>query len=268
MTHKQILDKLAAKYLVLSIDEDLATLTFYAMCYDKHHSIDNQLSYILPKILLRWNCVLNADKNISANYKQKTILALAILLHKYGFADKQITEKALTAIDDLNNAVALSDDFFRKADEIKAFINTTPVPLKKKPTTPENITFYREQDVVAIQLDGKFYAAYIHKLTGPNESPIIEFYDGTFDKVPALEELDGLNARGQVYNDGVARVSLYSISGMKYLPDLANQIQLISACVEKKPSNNHLAKSVGLYAMSDLFEIQDTIIKMFNLVKE
>jgi hypothetical protein len=212
MTHKQILDKLAAKYLVQSIDDDLALLTFYAMCYDQHDSIDNQLSYILPKLLLRWNCILNGGQDISANYKQRTVLALATLLHKYGFGDKQITENALAAIDNLNEAVALSDEFFRKSDDIKKLLNSEPVPLKRKPTTPESITFYRKQDVVAIQLDGKFYAAYIHELTGVNESPVIEFYDGIFDKVPTLEELERLNARGEVYNDGIGRIAIYAIS--------------------------------------------------------
>ncbi|TEB40878.1 hypothetical protein D0809_28365, partial [Flavobacterium circumlabens] len=80
MKHLQILDKLAAKHLVQSIDEDLARLTFYAMCYEKN-DIDKQLSYILPKLLNRWNCILNANHNISEIYKQKAVLALNILLH-------------------------------------------------------------------------------------------------------------------------------------------------------------------------------------------
>jgi len=87
MTHQQILDKLAAKHLVQSIDEDLARLTFYAMCYYKENNIGQQLSYILPKLLLRWNCVLNASDAISNHYKWKTVLALSVILHKYGFAD-------------------------------------------------------------------------------------------------------------------------------------------------------------------------------------
>ena len=130
--------------------------------------------------MLRWNCILNADKDaVTDNYKLITTLGLCIQLHKYGFADKDLTAKALKAIDKLNKDVVLSDDFFRKSDEIKKIINLTPVSLKRKPTIPENITFYREKDVISIQLDNKFYPAYIHKLTGTNESPIIEFYNGT-----------------------------------------------------------------------------------------
>ncbi|WP_286964929.1 hypothetical protein [Flavobacterium sp. UBA4854] len=109
MTHQQILDKLAAKYLVKSIDDDLARLTFTAMCYEK--DTEKQLSRILPQLLNRWNCVLNTEQ-ISNNHKQKTILALSIVLHKYGFKDDTINKKAIEAIDLLNKEVVLSDDFF------------------------------------------------------------------------------------------------------------------------------------------------------------
>ncbi len=262
MTHQQILDKLAARYLVKSMDEDLAILIFDAMC--DYKNIDEQFPYILPRILLRWNCILNAGKDISETYKQKTVLELAILLHKYGFADQAISEKAVKAIDGLNKDVALSDDFFRKSEGIKKVIRSAPVSLKRKPSTPENITFYRKQDVVSIQTGTKFYAAYIHQITGKNESPVVELYDGVFDQVPTLKELEKLNAKGRIYNDGSERVSLFAVSGMKYLPDLAHQVHLISACVEKSPSNKHLKDPVGLYAGSDLFRLQEDIQEMFD----
>lgn len=265
MTHQQILDKLASKYLVQSIDEDLARLTYYAMCFDKNNYIDNQLNYILPRLMLRWDCILFADKDaVTDNYKLITTLALCIQLHKYGFSSKDLAEKAIKAIDKLNNGVVLSDDFFRKSEEIKKVINSTPVQLKRKPTIPENVTFYREKDVVSIQLDNKFYSAYIHKLTETNGSPIIEFYNGVFDKMPTIKELDKLTAKGEVYNDGIERVSHFSVSGMKFLPDLANQVKLIGSCVEQKPSNLHLEKSIGLYAIKDLFQLQNDIKNIFN----
>lgn len=263
MTHQQILDKLASKYLVKSIDEDLARLTYYAMCFEKDYN--NQFKYIFPKLMLRWNCVLNAGKEaVTDHYKQITLLGLCILLHKYGFADKDLTGKALQSIDQLNDAVALSDDFFRKSEEIKKIIQSVPVQLKRKPAIPESITFYREKDVISIQLDNKFYPAYIHKLTGVNESPVIEFYNGVFDKVPTIKEIETLNAIGRIYNDGTERVSHFSVNGMKFLPDLANQIKLIGSCVEQKPSNKHLEKSIGLYTVNDLFQIQEDIRNIFK----
>jgi len=93
---------------------------------------------------------------------------------------------------------------------------------------------------------------------------VLEFYDGVFDSVPGLAELEQLPAKGAVFNDGIARISLYAVTGMKFLPDLAGQIQLISACVKTKPSNEHLVKPDWEYTVSDLFSIQKTIQGMFG----
>lgn len=264
MTHQQVLDKLAAKHLVKSIDDDLASLTFNAMCFEKQDT-NKQLLYILPKLLNRWNCVLKSDEEVSNIYKQKTVLALSILLHKYGFKDNDITSKAVSAIDELNINVVLSDDFFRKTEEIKKLLTSAPLPLKRKPAFVESITFYRKMNVISIQLENNFYGAYIHEISGVNESPILEFYDGVFDKIPSFNELKNLPAKGQLYNDGTERISLHSVYGMKHQPDLANQIQLIRACVDTPPSNSHLKESIGLHTVSDLFEIQKTIKEMFKV---
>jgi hypothetical protein len=261
MTHQQILDKLAAKHLIKSLDEDLARLTFTAMCYEK--DTEKQFSYILSKLLNRWNCILKADNKISDNYKQTTILALSILLHKYGFKNEEINKRAIDAIDFLNKKVALSDDFFRKSEEIKQFIFSDTIPLKRKPTIPDSYTFYRAKDIISIQLENHYYVAYIHEITGVNETPILEFYNRIFDKIPNLKQLENLPAKGEIYDDGKERVSFFSISGLKYQPDLANQITLISSSAENKPNNNHLKKSIGQYETSDLFDIQDTIQSMF-----
>ncbi|MBB5620102.1 hypothetical protein HDE69_001140 [Pedobacter cryoconitis] len=264
MTHQQILDKLAAGNVVSCIDDELARLVGWSM-NGELETAEQQLADFLPKLLSRWNCVLKAGKEeIGAYYKEKVILVLAVLLHKYGFKDKTITEQALKAIDKLNKGVVLSDHFFRKTEEIKAVLNSDPVPLKKRPGHRESITFYRSKDVISFQLDGQFYAAYIHGLVGQNNYPIIEFYDQVFTRVPELKDLKNVKARGAVYNDGVARISLDAIYLMKYLPDLANQVHLIAAGVEEKPSNDHLEESVGLYGMSDIFRIQDTIRGIFK----
>lgn len=46
MTHQQILDKLASKHLVRSIDEDLARLTYYAMCFEKDYKSNLHTSFL------------------------------------------------------------------------------------------------------------------------------------------------------------------------------------------------------------------------------
>ncbi|WP_149208119.1 hypothetical protein [Flavobacterium johnsoniae] len=261
MTHQQILDKLAAKHLVKSIDDDMARLTFDAMCYEK--DTEKQLSRILPQLLNRWNCILNADE-ISNNYKQKTILVLSIILHKYGFKDDTINKKAIDAIDLLNKEVVLSDDFFRKSEDIKQFIISPPISLKRKPSIPESITFYRKGDVISIQLENHFYAAYIHLITRMNESPVLEFYNGVFDKIPTWDDLKDLSAKGEFYNSGIERITRFSVYGLKYLPDTANQIQLIKACVDNPPVNPGLKESVGAYSVINLFKLQSVITKLFK----
>jgi hypothetical protein len=267
MTHQQILDKLAAKSLVQSIDEDLARLTIKTMSQAKHDKkiADNMISHILPIMLLRWDCALKANNSeVTSNYKQKTILALGIILHKYGFVDNTITEQAIKAIDQLNKEVALSDDFFRKSVEIKAFLKTKPTPLKRSPNSPDNITFYRAKDVISIQLNKKYYCAYIHSLISSNESPIIEFYEKIFDIVPTILDLENSKAKGQIYNDGIERITKFSVSGIKFLPDLANQIQLIGSTIELPPSNTHLTTPDWQFTVSDIFNIQDDIKRTFE----
>ena len=265
MTHQQLTDKLADKHLVQAIDEDLSRLVFQAMAIAKNEAGLDQKVYVLSRIYKRWNCVITANHyEITEAYKQKTILVLTIQLHKYGFTDNELTGKAIGAVDYLNHEPILSDNFFRKSAEIKEFLRTEPILLKRKPVLPESITFYRPNDVISIQLDKFFYAAYIHKLTGPNESPIIEFYDKVFEKVPTLNELATVNAKGRFYNESKIDRAWFGIDGLKNLPDPANQIQLIGACVEQKPDNTRLHKPVGLYQMSDLFTLQREISILFG----
>ncbi len=155
--------------------------------------------------------------------------------------------------------------FLQKIHQIKDFLLTKPKELKRKPAKPESITFYREGDVISINVDGKYYLAYVHKLTGTNESPIIEFYDAVFDEKPTLKDISSLKAKGEKFNDGKTRRARFAIYGMKYQPDLANQIHLIKSCSESEmmPENSHLEESIGLFTVSNLFFIQDKVKAMF-----
>lgn len=267
-SHAQALKKLAADTLVQTLDEDLSRLLTRTMTRARHDPAiaANLGAAALPQVLRRWNCVLNAgDDAVSALYRQKTVVALVILLHKYGIADAALTARANTAIDAMNDAVALSDDFHRKTGDIKtAFLRTPPAALKRAPGLPDSLTFYRAGDVVSYQLDGRYYAAYVHRCGGINESPVIEFYDAVFDHVPAIEALQGKTARGRRYNDGSIHIEMMSVAGMKFMPDPAGQIVLVKACVETPPDNSHLGERIGLYVVSDIFEIQESVDRMFE----
>lgn len=268
INHAQALKKLAADTLVQTLDEDLARLMTRLMAYARHDEAlaANLGARALPQVLRRWNCVLQAnDDAVSALYRHKTAVALAILLHKYGIADATLSAHADAAIDALNDAVALSDDFHRKTPDIKqAFLHTPPTPLKRAPGQPDSLTFYRAGDVVSYQLDGRYHAAYVLRCASTNSSPIIEFYDAVFDQVPSMDELNGIPARGRRYNDGTVRIERLSVSGMKFMPDPAGQFVLVKACVETPPDNSHLQKSVGLYGVSDVFEMQEQVAGMFG----
>jgi hypothetical protein len=259
MNHKQILTSLAARGLVKSIDEDLRTLIKKATLSKLNH--EKQLDYILPKLFLRWNCVLNIKSKKYELYKEKTWLALAVLLHQYGFSIDKITKNAIKSIDEINKKVALSDSFFRKSNNIKTFLKTKPKPLTKAPNRPDEITFYRAEDIISFQLKNKFYIAYIHEICGINETPIIEFYDTVLNKLPSLEIIKKLKkANGDQYK----RAAKYYVSGIKYLPDPANQIHLICGCRSEKPLTNHLEKPIGQYTVTDIFEIQNIIKADFS----
>ncbi|BBB62764.1 hypothetical protein UNDKW_4491 [Undibacterium sp. KW1] len=265
ITHQQALDKLAAHQLVQVIEDDVASLTSTAMSYAKHDQQLTVAGYVLPKLLARWNCVLNAsDDEATPLYRDKTALALALLLHKHGMTEAAITVSALQAIDNLNAAVALSDAFFRNTDAIKALLNSPAQALKKRPSTRDSLTFLRAQDVIAIRLEEYYYAAYVHEINGFNEYPIIEFYRTRFEHRPDMAALQGCTAQGETYNDGKTRISLHAVCGMRHVPDPANQFHLIATGITDKPDQSHLVASVGLYAMSDLFRLQAMMRKTGN----
>ncbi|MFZ6731807.1 hypothetical protein ACO0LG_07780 [Undibacterium sp. Ji42W] len=262
ITHQQALDRLAAHQLVQVIEDDVASLTSTAMSYAKHDQHLTVAGYVLPRLLARWNCVLNASNDEATPlYRDKTVLALALLLHKHGMTETAITKRALQAIDNLNAAVALSDAFFRNTDAIKALLNTPALALKKRPSTRDSLTFLRAQDVVAIQLEQYYYAAYVHEISGFNEYPIIEFYRARFEHRPDMAALQGCAAQGETYNDGKTRISLHAVCGMRHVPDPANQFHLIATGITDQPDQSQLGASVGLHTISNLFQLQGVMRK-------
>ena len=263
INHLQALDKLASRQLVQVIEDDVARLTAEAMSFAKHNQQLSVASHVLSKLLLRWNCVLQGPlEEVSANYKDITVLALVLLLHKHGMAEATLTQAALQAIDGLNERVVLSDAFFRSTDAIKDLLTSPPVALKKRPSTRDNLTFLRAQDVIAIQLEQYFYAAYVHEINGFNEYPVLELYDGRFDLRPNMADLQGRAAWGETYNDGLTRISMHAVCGMRHVPDAANQFHLIASGITSPPERGSLLPPVGLYSMADLFRLQKVLQKI------
>lgn len=132
--HHQILDKLAARGLVRAMDEELACWVKHQMLYPGRSWAEVERG-VIPPVLLRWRCLLD-DEDIGAATKNVTRVALATLLHKYGFQDPGTTAGALAAVDELNRQVVLSDAFERQSPEIKKLLESAPVPLTRRPRTP------------------------------------------------------------------------------------------------------------------------------------
>lgn len=132
--HQQILDKLAARGLVRAMDEELARWVKHQMLYPGRSRAEVERG-VIPPVLLRWRCLLDAE-DIGAATKNVTRVALATLLHKYGFQDPGTTAGALAAVDELNRQVVLSDAFERQSPEIKKLLESAPVPLTRRPRAP------------------------------------------------------------------------------------------------------------------------------------
>jgi hypothetical protein len=264
MTHQQILAKVANKYFARCIDDEIAYLTYQAMLgpQAKNKAPEEWLTEILPQLLARWNCLLEAPE-VSESTVHSTWLAIAITLHKYGFQDKDLTQKAIDAIDYMNKHVLSSDDLFRKSEEIKTFLKSSPEPLKRKPAYQDSVTFFRAEDVISIQYNKHFYVAYVHEVNTGNERPVVEFYDGVFESIPTLDQVKNLKARGRGIEKPV--ISKFGIYNRTHLPDFANQFVLLASGVKEKPDNSMLEIPAGLYTMSSLYDIQLNIRQLFLL---
>lgn len=249
MTHQQILDKLD-RGITESVTRDMCRLIGWQMLGKRQPDP----VYIGNKFFERWDCALNASPDeVTEAYRNLLTLTITVLFHKYGYAYPNLTRKAIHAVDALNDAVVTSDAFFRQSDNIKSFLQTTPVKLTKRPPEGRSVTFFRQGDVVSVKYDHKYCAAYIHYNYHDNEAPVIEFYDRVFDRQPEYEQLVDAKAWGSA-----GQISRYCVFHMTDLKDRANQIHLIKACAEP-PSNEHLEKTIGHWTGSDIFEIQKII---------
>jgi len=249
-----------------SMDSDMRRIIWSQMT---HSGRTPNITKVLEPLLLRWGCALDGTKEeVTDNYKDMVKLTLAVLLHKYGMKDKQITEDALKAIDSLNDKVVTSDAFFHQTAKMKDFLQTEPVALAKRPVRPKgDVTFYRAQDVISFKQNGKYYAAYIHN-NHQNEYPIIEFYDFVSYKKPDIKDLEGAKAKGIVRPYGDVEKCKYMVFGLKDLPDYANQVHLIQAAVTTLPDNSHLKDGIGVWEHSaigsDIIEIQKVLKGLFQ----
>lgn len=249
-----------------AMDSDMRRILWNQMT-TSHNKVDK--IKLLEQLMPRWNCVLQGTiEEVNDNYKNMVILTLAVLLHKYGISDSQITKEALEAIDKLNEKVVTSDAFYHQTAKMKEFIQAPPLPLTKRPSRPKaDVTFYRAQDVISFKMDGRYCVAYVHD-NHQNEYPIIEFYDFVSDSKPEIKDIQRARAKGVLRQNGDIERCKYMVFGLKDLPDYANQVHLIQASVTTPPDNSHLEDGIGNWKYAaicyDIIEIQRVIKGILN----
>ncbi|GGS98088.1 hypothetical protein GCM10010156_65360 [Planobispora rosea] len=259
MRHKQVLDELAAPALIRSMDEDLAGWVGRRL-RDMGGTRAEVRRLVVEPILRRWRCLLQATE-VDTTTRDIAWVALATLVHKYGMRADDVTAAALRAIDDLDEAAVLSAAFTRRSPAIRALLQSPPVPPVRRPPRRRAVTFLRPADVVSIELDGAFHAAFVlhlHEDKG-GQCPVIEFYAGRFAAPPTVRQLAGRPAAGGAR----VRHARFSVSGLTYLPDPARQVRLVTSRHSDKPLSAPPRPGEGLYTVTDLISLQQSMTMLF-----
>ncbi|MFF9346257.1 hypothetical protein [Streptomyces sp. NPDC014734] len=256
MKHQQVLEKLAARGLVRAMDEELARWVQHQMRPPgrSHAEIERA---VLPPVLRRWRCLLDGE-DAGAASRNVARVALAALLHKYGFQDPHTTAAALRAVDDLNHDVVLSDAFERRSPEIKELLASAPVPLTRRPRRPRALSFLRPGDVISFEVSGRFHGAFVRDVHDADEFPVVEFYAGSFTRPPTWAELSGRDAAAE---RGRAR---FGVVGLAQLPDPAHQVRAVEARRPLPPAGEEPRPGEGLWTLTDLMSLQEDVFRLFG----
>lgn len=261
MRHQQILDKLAAGAMAPTIRDEVRMLARKSFWFSKHKGLQGaQYQDVVPALLERWGFLLNAiaDTGEANEAKRmngyKVAIALATSLHEVGLADDTITRSAIEGVRELNDGVWLSDAFLRQSDEIITLLRSDPPQVSRAPSVREVITFTRPGDVLAIRVREHWVVGHVLAVSGPNQHPYIEFYERVFTTMPDASEVVGTRAWGRSYVGREPEITHFFVSGLRHVPDPAEQIHLIAAANGTWPDNAHLidVKIDGVGA--DLYE--------------
>lgn len=263
MRHQQIFDKLAAGAAAPTARDEVRMLARTSFCSAKHRGLEGaQYGDVVPAMKERWGFVLDAAypaADASENDRMdayKVAIILATAFHEVGLVDSELTEIAVDGIHALNDAVWLGDDFLRRTDDMIALLRSPPAPLTRKPTTREVITFTRGGDLLAIRLRSHWVVGHVHLVDGPNQHSHVELYERTFAQRPGPSEVVGTRAWGHRYQGrSRATITRLIVSGLRHLPDPAEQIHLIATGVTVPPDSSQLYDERIIGTSVDLFEL-------------
>ncbi|MCH1918687.1 hypothetical protein L9G15_04495 [Shewanella sp. A3A] len=218
---------------------------------------------IINPLKHRWQLALTDPQPNSESpqyYSYKNRLLMAILLHKYGLVDTDLTAQALKDIELLNERVVLSDQFFRQSDALKTLLSTPTSLIARKPNKADSPTFFRQGDVVSIRYGDYYYCAYVFDIYGYNQMPAIQLFAKRFSQPPQLAELDGVAAL-TLPRGGEARVEQWYVAGLNWLPDPAGQVELIKA---QSPITPTLTAPTFGITMAEWFTWQQQLPQLFE----
>lgn len=263
MRHQQVLDKLAVGAVAPTARDEVRILAQKSFYSARHQGLEGaQEADVVPAMKERWHFALDAARRVSDASESdrmnayKVAIVLAAALHEVGLVDSELTELAIEGIHALNDAVWLGEDFLGRTDDMSGLLRSSPAPLTRKPTTREVITFTRGGDLLAIRLRSRWVVGHVHVVDGPNKHPHIELYERTFARRPDASEVVGTRAWGHAYSGrSQANVTRLIVSGLRHLPDPAEQFHLIASGVTVPPDSSHLHDGQIIGTHVDLFEL-------------
>ncbi|GII04206.1 hypothetical protein [Planobispora takensis] len=135
-------------------------------------------------------------------------------------------------------------------------IGGTPAEVRRRA-----VTFLRPADVVSIELDAAFHAAFVLQLHDDKggQCPVIEFYAGRFPLPPTARQLAGRPAAGGVR----FRHARFSVWGLTHLPDPARQVRLVARGHPDKPLSAPSRPGEGRYTVTDPISLQQSMMTLF-----
>lgn len=259
MKHQQILDKLALGAIPSLVQDEthmLARQSFYEAKHDGHRGA--RYAEVVPPLLRRWGPLMTRHGDQSELMTgHRVAIALATCLHKVGLIEPSLTERALRGIDELNDAVWLSDEFARQSPAYADLLRSTPPALSKAPAVREPLTFTRPGDLLAINTTRGYVLAHVHGDTGTNEAPILELYRQIYPVLPAADQVVGTQAAGEQLGNGPVTNSHIAVVGLRHIPDPADQILLLASGQNRTPDTSHLTTKDYLHTRMSLYEFLD-----------
>lgn len=255
MNYTTLLNNFSTPFLQRAIEEEIIRLTFMAKIATKHKraTADKEIEQIKHSLLRRWNCLFisKSSKGISAMYKAKAWVTLATVLHKNGYADAVITDNAIRGLNLLYGGrfELLTEHQDKKIQQAIDFLSKPPAFKNKIPKPKSAVTQYRARDLLSIEIEGAFYVALVVGIETLHQHPCLQLLTQVFSEKPSIADIKNWTFQSE---------REYMVCDLHYLPDPANQFQLIDSQVNI-PTERWNSE------ITDIYRLTDKIVKEYNI---